>query len=245
MITITQLSHTHASGVEALRDVSLQVAKGETVAIVGPSGCGKSTLLRAIAGLLTPTAGSIAIGGAPVVQPGHTIGLMFQDAALLPWRSVRDNIALPLELTQQAAPNAASVDAMIDLVGLRAFEHARPATLSGGMAQRTALARALILQPPVLLLDEPFGALDALTRESLTAAFDGIRARTGSTVLLVTHSISEAIFLADRVAVMSARPGGIRAIIEIGLARPRSWEMQRSPAFGELTGRVRDALAAG
>jgi NitT/TauT family transport system ATP-binding protein len=245
MLLADAISHTYAAHVQALANVSLRVSPGEALAIIGPSGCGKSTLLRILCGLLPPSAGEVTLDGAPLRAPSDRIGLMFQEPALLPWRSVRDNIALPLELRgDDGAGVLARIDALIERVGLRGFEDALPRQLSGGMAQRAALARALIQQPPLLLLDEPFGALDAMTRESLTAMVDALRTQTRNAIIVVTHSISEAIFLSDRIAVMTARPGRVGSIIPVELPRPRSWEMQRTPAFGALIGRVRDALAA-
>jgi NitT/TauT family transport system ATP-binding protein len=246
MLEATDISHTYASGVSALDGVSLRVAAGDALAVIGPSGCGKSTLLRILCGLQPPSAGTVLFEGAALDGPSAQIGLMFQEPALLPWRGVRDNIALPLELTDALDAQARGrIDDLLARVGLRGFEDALPRQLSGGMAQRAALARALVRQPPLLLLDEPFGALDAITRETLTAMVDTMRGQTQHALVVVTHSISEAIFLADRIAVMSARPGRIHSVIPVDLPRPRSWEMQRTPAFGALIGRVRDALAAG
>jgi NitT/TauT family transport system ATP-binding protein len=240
MLEIDDVSHTYPGGVQALHRVSLRVQRGEIVAVVGRSGCGKSTLLRIAAGLQHPVDGRIVVDGDAVTSPRADVSLMFQDASLLPWRTVRANVALPLELRRSA--DTSRVDEMLELVGLQEFAHARPAQLSGGMAQRCALARALVLRPSVLLLDEPFGALDAFTRESLTqAVYDLCHAR-GAAVLLVTHSVAEAIFLADRVVVLTARPGRIAADVSVDLPHPRRWEIQRSPEFAALVGRVRDAL---
>jgi NitT/TauT family transport system ATP-binding protein len=245
MLEATNISHTYASGVRALDGVSLRVAAGEALAVIGPSGCGKSTLLRILCGLQPPSAGEVTFVDTVLSGPSDRIGLMFQEPALLPWRGVRDNIALPLELHGALDADArARVDDLIARVGLHGFDDALPRQLSGGMAQRTSLARALVQQPPALLLDEPFGALDAITRETLTAMVDAMRAQTRHALIVVTHSISEGIFLADRIAVMTARPGRIHSMIPVDLPRPRSWEMQRTPAFGALIGRVRDALAA-
>ena len=245
MLVAEQISHTYPNGVEALRQFSLRLAAGQFTAIVGPSGCGKSTLLRALAGLLRPTSGKVWLAGEPVTQPSPRVGMMFQDAALLPWRTVAQNIRLPLELGRgNARPNACfSVEELIQLVGLSGFEHAYPRELSGGMAQRVSLARALITRPPVLLLDEPFGALDAMTRESLTASLEGILRATQTTAVMVTHNIAEAIFLADQVVVSSPRPGRPVGVVQVTLPRPRHWVMESWPEFGQLVGQVRALLA--
>ena len=204
-LSVARIGLTWPNGLESLRDVSFTADAGECLALVGPSGCGKSTLLRILAGLLSPTSGT-------VTRPAGGLSLMFQENTLLAWRDVAGNIALPFEIDRSLSPQArdARVAMLIDLVGLRGFEQTRPAALSGGMAQRVALARALAQQPPLLLLDEPFGALDALTREGLTAMLSAITRRAGTTVVLVTHSIAEAVFLADRVLVMTPRPGDDR-----------------------------------
>jgi len=194
---------------------------------------------------LRPTSGKVWLAGEPILQPSPRIGMMFQDAALLPWRTVAQNIRLPLELGRgNARPNACfSVEELIQLVGLSGFEHAYPRELSGGMAQRVSLARALITRPPVLLLDEPFGALDAMTRESLTASLEGILRATQTTAVMVTHNIAEAIFLADQVLVSSPRPGRPVGVVQVTLPRPRHWVMESWPEFGQLVGQVRALLA--
>jgi NitT/TauT family transport system ATP-binding protein len=244
MLTADSLSHIYPNGVAALEQVSLRIGRGERIAIVGPSGCGKSTLLRIFAGLITPGAGGVLLNDERITRPTRRIGIMFQDAALLPWRTVVQNIALPLEIGDWNDANLRSpISNLISLVGLEGFEHAYPRELSGGMAQRVALARALITQPPALLLDEPFGALDAMTRESLTTSLDGIVSATGTTAIMVTHNIAEAVFIADRVVVLSPRPGRITSIVDVKLPRPRSWKMESSAEFGALVGKVREALA--
>jgi NitT/TauT family transport system ATP-binding protein len=249
VISAEHLSHIYANGTEALRDFSLDVRRGEFVAIVGPSGCGKSTLLRALAGLIQATSGRVSLDGDVVTQPSPRVGIMFQDAALLPWRTVEQNIQLPLEVGAEdrrleIKTNLQSpVSSLIQLVGLSGFEGAYPRALSGGMAQRVALARALVTQPPVLLLDEPFGALDAMTRESLTASLEDILRSTGTTAVMVTHNIAEAVFLSDRVVVCSPRPGHVAGEVRVDLPRPRTWEMERMARFGELIGSVREVLA--
>ncbi|MBA2314280.1 MAG: ABC transporter ATP-binding protein [Chloroflexi bacterium] len=206
----------------ALDGVSLDVEPGEIVALIGPNGSGKSTLLRAIAGLLTPDRGGVTLDGRPVTEPDPAVGLVFQEPRLLPWRSVAANIAYPLELAGwPRARRDARVSELLELVGLEGAAGARPSQLSGGMRQRVALSRALALEPRVLLLDEPFSALDALTRERLNVELLDLWARTATTGIVVTHSIPEAIFLADRVIVLSARPGRVLADLPVPLPRPR------------------------
>ncbi len=244
IVSVERVRHVYPNGVEALREASLSVRRGERVAIIGPSGCGKSTLLRIIAGLLAPTAGQVRLEGQVVAGPSPRVSLMFQDAALLPWRTVLQNVALPLELRafRNVSP-LASPRELLSWVGLSGFEHARPHELSGGMAQRVALARALITRPPLLLLDEPFGALDALTRESLTALLDQLLNRTQSTLIVVTHDINEAVFIADRVLISSSRPGHIGAEVRVDLPRPREWSMAREEAFLRYVALARDQLS--
>ncbi|MBX7214490.1 MAG: ABC transporter ATP-binding protein [Thermoflexales bacterium] len=242
MIDVEDVSVRYPNGLLALEAMTLRVAPGEFVALVGPSGCGKSTLLRAIAGLHPPTGGVVRVEGAAVRAPSRRVGLLFQDPALLPWLRVADNIALPATL---GASLATPVDDLLTLVELQGFGRAWPRELSGGMAQRVALARALATRPPVLLLDEPFGALDALTREALTARVAAITREGASTCLLVTHAIGEAIFLADRVLVASPRPGRVLGEVVVDLPRPRRWEMEAWPAFARARSEVRALLEAG
>ena len=234
----------HNGHVVALDDVSFEIAPGEFVCIVGPSGSGKSTLLRILAGLIAPQQGQVWLDGEPVTSPGHSIGIVFQKANLMPWRTVRDNIALPLEL---AGRSGAEIDrqanALIELVGLSGFARSYPRGLSGGMEQRVAIARALIDQPAILLLDEPFGALDALTRERMALELTRIWSRQKTTVVMVTHSIQEAVFLADRVLVLTDRPGRIAREVTVTLRRPRDLSVLQTEAFGEITGQVRGAIA--
>ncbi len=227
----------------ALQGVSLTVPAGRFGAIIGPSGCGKSTLLRLIADIMQPTSGTIRVGGATPRQArlSCAFGFVFQQPTLLPWRTVLANIELPLRVTGR--PAGISATELIRLVGLTGFERALPHELSGGMQQRVAIARALTLQPDILLLDEPFGALDEITREAINLELLRIWDETGTTALLVTHSINEAVFLADAVTVMSARPGRVTATIPIPLPRPRRPEMLRSEAFFECVNQVRDALS--
>lgn len=232
--------------VSALSEVSLDVAPGEFVAIVGPSGCGKSTLLKLVAGLLTASSGEVRLGGERVTGPRHDIGYVFQRAALLEWRSALRNILLQAEIRRMPSARARGrADELIRMTGLTGFEDAYPHELSGGMQQRVALCRALLHEPPVLLMDEPFGALDALTREQMNTELNRIWRSTGTTVLLVTHSISEAVYLADRVVVMSPRPGTVTEIIEVGLPAERDYaETLGRPEFRAATARIRDLLGA-
>lgn len=226
-ITLTGISRSFALAdrhVEALDAIDLVVPAGQVAAIVGPSGSGKSTLLRLIAGLLPPDAGTIRVGDRIVSAPDPSVGLVFQEPRLLPWRSALDNVCYPLELAGRPRPEReARARELMTLVGLDGFELALPAQLSGGMAQRVALARTLTLEPRVLLLDEPFGALDALTRDRLDAELLALWERLGATIIIVTHSIPEAVFLADRVVVLSARPGRVVADVPVDLPRPRAW----------------------
>ncbi len=231
--------------VTALGPIDLDVAAGSFVAIVGPSGCGKSTLLRAIAGLTVPTSGDVRVADA---APGtliaqHQLGIAFQEHALLPWLTVRDNIALPFHIARRAVEHD-RVEELIALVGLEEFANARPRALSGGMRQRVAIARALVLRPRILLLDEPFGALDAVTRRQLNVELQRIWWAQRITTILVTHSIDEAVFLADRVVVMSPRPGTIRRDVAVALDRPRGREILSTPSFHALTDELARALDA-
>lgn len=227
-----------------LDDITFQVRPGEFVCVVGPSGCGKSTLLRILGGLLRPESGRVCLKGQHLAGPRREIGYVFQHANLMPWRTVLRNVALPLEVQHVPRPEAEErARQVLTLVGLQGFENAYPRQLSGGMAQRAALARTLVHEPEVLLLDEPFGALDAITRERMNAELLRIRQAVGYTAVMVTHSIAEAVFLADRVLVMSPRPGRITHEIAIDLPRPRNLNILGAPRFGVLTQAVRQAIS--
>ena len=232
-------------GVEALAGCSLEVAAGSFTVIIGPNGCGKSTLLRLVAGLIAPASGSVTVDGRPPRPGDRRVGLAFQQPRLVPWRSTLDNVALPLELAGvPVVERRALASGALERVGLAAAADLRPRELSGGMAQRAALARALIGDPPVLLLDEPFSALDALTRETFDAELQRLWLERPRTVILVTHSVSEAVALADRVAVMTPRPGRVARIVEVDLPRPRPAELLGDRRAAELAADVRDALAS-
>ncbi|MFQ3613313.1 MAG: ABC transporter ATP-binding protein [Cyanobacteriota bacterium] len=229
--------------VPALADINLRLQPGSLTALVGPSGCGKSTLLRAIAGLETLSSGEVLIDGQPpvVVKKRGEIAVAFQDPSLLPWRSVESNVALAQTLAQQPVDRA-GIRELLARVGLEGFERAKPAELSGGMRQRAAIARCLITQPRLLLLDEPFGAVDELTRRRLNLELPRLWENRGTTALLVTHSIDEAVLLADEILVMSVRPGRIVARIPVTLPRPRQAQILRSPEFHHLVAHVSEAL---
>lgn len=239
-----QASFQSARGIlDALEHVSFNVQRGEFVCLVGPSGCGKSTLLRIVAGLLNPTAGQVYLDGKPQNKAKRWIGLVFQDPTLLPWRTVQENIGLPLEIKGYSRSEIQErTKALINLVELAGFEAEYPGHLSGGMAQRTAIARALAQNPEVLLLDEPFGALDALTRERMAIALLRIWEREQRTVLMVTHSVEEAAMLADRVVVLSPRPGRVMDIIPIDLPRPRDPALRMTSHFQDIAHSIRNAL---
>jgi NitT/TauT family transport system ATP-binding protein len=226
-----------------LEDVSFRVQESEFLCLVGPSGCGKSTLLKLIAGLQQPIAGDILLAGKAVDRPSRDVGFVFQEPTLMDWRTVRENVTLPLELNGSGKEKASrKAQALIDLVGLTGFEEAYPAQLSGGMAQRVALARALVHDPQLLLLDEPFGALDALTRERMGRELLRIWQARRKTVILVTHSVPEAVFLADRVLVLGPRPATIVAEVPVDLPRPRTQTVREAPACTLMARRVREAL---
>jgi len=241
-----EVAYPSPSGaVLALARVDLAARDGEFLAVVGPSGCGKTTLLKLVAGLLMPTSGTVAVDGAPVRGPGGDVGVVFQSPLLMPWRSVLDNILLQVEIRGHRRPeHVAAARGLIELVGLGGFADRPPYELSGGMQQRVALCRALIHDPRLLLMDEPFGALDAMTREAMNAELQRIWMERRKTVLLITHSIPEAVYLADRVVVMGPRPGRIVGEVAIDLPRPRGLEILESPDFGRLAATVRRLLNA-
>ncbi len=226
-----------------LTGISFEVGEGEFLCLVGPSGCGKTTLLRLIAGLEQPEGGTVLLDGVPLDRPRRSVGIVFQDPTLMAWRTVEDNVALPLEVSGTPRTEARQqARALLDLVGLTGFERVYPAQLSGGMAQRVALARALVHAPRLLLLDEPFGALDALTRERMSEELLRIWQARRKTVLMVTHSISEALLLSDRVLVFTQRPGHIALDLPVDLPRPRHEEMRYTQHFGKLARRLRTAI---
>jgi NitT/TauT family transport system ATP-binding protein len=229
--------------VHALHDVSLTVGAREFVTVVGPSGCGKSTLMKLIAGLMPASAGLIAVAGTAVAAPRTDIGVVFQNPILLPWRTVMENVLLPAEVQGlPMAPARRRARELLAMVGLAEFEEKYPMELSGGMQQRAAISRALISDPDILLMDEPFGALDAMTREQMNLDLQRIWRESGKTVVLITHSIPEAVFLGDRVIVMSPRPGRIVRVVDVPMPRPRSIEAMSEPLFGRLTGDIRKLL---
>jgi NitT/TauT family transport system ATP-binding protein len=229
----------------ALDGVDLAVAEGEVLCVIGPSGCGKSTALNLLAGLTEPTAGTVHYRGAPVSGPNRAVGYITQKDNLMPWRTVRDNIGFPLELRRvDSRTRRSRVDDIIALVGLTGFRDAYPAELSGGMRKRVGLARTLIYEPETILADEPFGALDAQLRLVMLDEFQQLQARTGASVLFVTHDLSEAITLGDRVVVFTGRPGRVKLVCDVPFGRPRDvYRMRFQPGFGELFETLWEALA--
>ncbi|MEP9368796.1 ABC transporter ATP-binding protein [Xanthobacter sp. VNH20] len=242
-----------ASGTLAVSGASLDIELGEFVALVGPSGCGKSTLLKLIAGLVKPSAGQVRVSGREVTEPLKTVGMAFQNATLLPWRTIRDNIMLPLEiaephrrtLKQDREKNRAKVDALLEKVGLTGFAERMPWQLSGGMQQRAQLCRALIHEPSILLLDEPFAALDTFTREDLWSVLQDLWLFRKCTIVLVTHELREAVYLAQTVHVMSSRPGRLIKNRSVEIARPRTLETTFEPAFVDVVHELRQAISEG
>ena len=231
----------------ALHSVSFAVRTGEIVCLVGPSGSGKSTLLRMIGGLTKPDSGALFLDGTPITEPHPAVGMVFQRTNFMPWRTILENILLPVEGANGGVtpPERERGEAMLRLVGLEGFEHHYPKQLSGGMAQRAVLARAFLQSPRLLLLDEPFGSLDALTRERMNSELLRLQTPQQQTILMVTHSISEAVFLADRVLVLSARPGRLVAEVIVDLPRPRELALMGTPEFARLTQTVRAKIDMG
>jgi NitT/TauT family transport system ATP-binding protein len=237
---VSKTYRTQDGDVPSLRPLDFSVDQAEFLVVVGPSGCGKSTLLKLIAGLLSPSEGEIRVEGRVVTRPHADVGIVFQSPLLLPWRSVFRNVLMPVEVKGlPRAEYAERARALLKMVGLAGFENKYPWQLSGGMQQRASICRALVHDPKIVLMDEPFGALDAMTRERMNVELQRIQRETRKTVLLITHSIPEAVFLADRVMVMSARPGQIDAIYDVTLPRPRSLDMMADPRFVELTQTIR------
>jgi NitT/TauT family transport system ATP-binding protein len=249
LITVANLEKTYTTRgralVKALAGIDLEIHPGEFVTIVGQSGCGKTTLLKILAGLLSRTAGAVILRGQPVNGPTRDIGIVFQDPVLLPWRTVVANVMLPVQVLglDRIAYRQRALD-LLALVGLVGFEDKYPHELSGGMRQRVAIARALVHDPSLLLMDEPFGALDAMTREYMNLELQRIWRESGKTIVFVTHSIPEAVFLADRVVVMSARPGRVVDIVTVALGRPRDLDLIASDEFGVYTRKIRHLFDA-
>lgn len=235
-----------AGAVLALKDIDFTIGDGEFVSVVGPSGCGKSTLLKILAGLLPPSAGDAALNGTRIEGARRDIGVVFQTPVLFPWRNVLGNVMLPSDVQglDKAEMKRRALD-LVNLVGLQGFENRYPRELSGGMQQRVGIIRALIHDPAILLMDEPFGALDAMTRETMNVELQRIWMERRKTVLFITHSTGEAVFLADRVIVMTARPGRIGDVFKVDLPRPRPLEVMNTEKFGSYVKRIRDALNAG
>jgi NitT/TauT family transport system ATP-binding protein len=247
VIAAHRLSLAYGRGgarIVALREVSFRIADGEFVVVVGPSGCGKSTLLKIIAGLLPPTGGAVELRGQPIAGPRRDIGVVFQTPVLFPWRTVIGNVMLPADV-QRLDPGVMKPRALelLELVGLGGFERRYPRELSGGMQQRVGIVRALLHDPAILLMDEPFGALDAMTRETMNVELQRIWMQRRITVLFITHSTAEAVFLADRVIVLTPRPGTIGDQFEVDLPRPRTLDVMNTERFGQYVRRVRAALS--
>ena len=248
VIAVDRLSLTYGGsgeGVLALSDITFSISDGEFISVVGPSGCGKSTLLKILAGLLPPSAGQASLKGTQITGARRDIGVVFQTPVLFPWRTVLGNVLLPADVQglDKVKMQKRAMD-LIRLVGLEGFENRYPRELSGGMQQRVGIIRALIHDPAILLMDEPFGALDAMTRESMNVELQRIWMESGKTVLFITHSTSEAVFLADRVIVMTPRPGKIGDVFKVDLPRPRKLDVMNTEAFGAYVRRIRVALNA-
>lgn len=249
---VYELSNVHKTyarnQVVALEDVTLTLRKGSFSSVIGSSGCGKSTLLKIMAGLIPPTSGSVVLQGQPVRGARRDIGMMFQQATLFPWKTAVENIVLPIEIrdgkaaAKQAIPKA---NALLDVVGLKGFENVYPNELSGGMAQRASICRMLITEPAVLLLDEPFSALDELSRDMMNMELQRICREQEATAFLVTHSIQEAVILSDDIYVMKPRPGRLAEVVEVDLPRPRTLDMMTTPKFGSIVDHIRGLLDKG
>ena len=246
LVRASELDLTYGTGIRALADVGFEIPAGQFVALVGPSGCGKSTLLRLVAGLFAPTSGELSVAGhspAEARRSGARLSFVFQDATLLPWRNVRDNVNLPLELGHvPPGERGARVAEVLALVGLADFARRFPSELSGGMRMRVSLARALVTEPELLLLDEPFAALDDITRQALNDELARLWSARRRTVIFVTHNIAEAVYLSERILVMSPRPGRIVADLNVPLAMPRAAQLRSQADFARLTGEVAACL---
>jgi NitT/TauT family transport system ATP-binding protein len=242
-IHMSGVSKTYRSrdgDVPSLRPLDFHINDGEFFVVVGPSGCGKSTLLKMISGLLAPSSGEIFVDGKKVTEPHGDVGIVFQNALLLPWRNILGNVMLPIDMKKLPREKFLTrAKSLLKMVGLEGFERKLPWQLSGGMQQRASICRALVHDPKIMLMDEPFGALDAMTREKMNVELSRIQRDTGKTVLLITHSIPEAVFLADRVLVMTERPGSIAAIYDVPLGRERNLDAMANPVFTELVSRIR------
>ncbi len=244
MISVKHVYKTYSTRdgnlIDALSDINLEIERGEFITVVGPSGYGKTTFLKILGGILHKSSGEILVSGTPLDGPSRQLGVVFQEPLLLPWRTILQNIMVPIQVqrrsTAEFAPQARE---LLNLVGLKGFENKYPNELSGGMQQRVGIARALVHDPDFLLMDEPFGALDAMTRETMNIELLRVWSERKKTVLLVTHSIAEAVFLADRIVVMSARPGRVAEVIPVDLPRPRRLSMINSERFGNYVRRVR------
>lgn len=237
---VSKIYRTRDGEIPSLQPIDFTIGDGEFLVVVGPSGCGKTTLLKMIAGLLPPSTGEIRVEGQPITRPHSGVGIVFQTAMLLPWRSVFRNVMMPVEV--KGLPRAeyeVRAQALLKMVGLEGFERKYPWQLSGGMQQRASICRALVHDPKIVLMDEPFGALDAMTRERMNVELQRIQRETKKTILLITHSIPEAVFLADRILVMTDRPGAIAAVYDVPIERPRSLNVLADPQFVKLTQTIR------
>ena len=240
VLNVQKTYYARQAPVQAVASASVDVARGEFVSLLGPSGCGKSTLLMMIAGLEEPTGGSILLGGSKVVKPRRDIGIIFQDATLLPWKSVIDNVLFPVHILKlPVKAHRERARALLNMVGLSGFEDKKPSQLSGGMRQRVSICRALIHDPDILLMDEPFSALDAITRDQMNVVLSDILESFKKTVIFVTHSIREAAFLSDRVVVMGGRPSTIVLDMKMPFERPRRFEIEETPEFAQVCRKLR------